>query len=181
MLALTSTPHIFRQWSILNYVFSRHFYFLINGTDGIHLCTRQQHMIQKTIGPEFVIFVSLPVIVLSFHPLDLHLNKFELYFSPCGLSKLDSTFHLLCFISWTMNWLFDMWKFGARTTFILTAWPKIVVYAIHSSVTAEPDVKYREHGIMPNEVLRSESYRTVHKLTFGMTVEQVFDRPVHRT
>ena len=32
---------------------------------------------------------------------------------------------------------------------------------------------------MPNEVLRSESYRTAHKLTFGMTVEQVFDRPVH--
>jgi hypothetical protein len=34
---------------------------------------------------------------------------------------------------------------------------------------------------MPNEVLRSESYRTVHKLTFGMTVEEIFDRPIHRT
>jgi len=82
-------------------------------------------------------------------------------------------------MSWTMNWLFDMWKFGARTTFIATAWPETVVYAIHAPVNANPDVKYKERRIMPNEVLRSESYRTAHKLTFGMTVEQVFDRPVH--
>jgi cytochrome c oxidase subunit IV len=126
-------------------------------------------------------FVSLPIIVLSFHPIDLLLNKFGLYFSPCGLGRLDSTFHLFCFMSWTMNWLCDMWKFGARTTFIVSAWDETVVYAIHASVTADLDVKYREHRIMPNEVLRSESYRTVHKLTFGMTVEQVFDRPVHST
>jgi len=74
-----------------------------------------------------------------------------------------------------------MWKFGARTTFIVTAWPEAVVNAIHASVNADSDVKYRGHHIMPNEVLRSESYRTVHKLRFDMTGEQVFDLRVHRT
>jgi hypothetical protein len=44
---------------------------------------------------------------------------------------------------------------------------------MHAPVTADPDEKYKERRIMPNEVLRSESYRTVNKSTFDVTVEHV--------
>jgi len=128
---------------------------------------------RRLLALNLLFFISLPIIVQSLNPLYLLLNKFGFYFSPCGLGRPDSTFLLLWFMSWTMNWLFGMWKFGAKTTIIVTTWPATVVCAIHASVTPDPDVKYREHRIMPNEVFRSESPRTVHKLTFGMTVEQL--------